>query len=874
MKSAGKKKILLVEDEAIIAMNEKMSLEKYGYEVVTAHTGEKAVKTIKTTSDIDLILMDIDLGSGIDGTETAEIILKEKEIPVVFLSSHTEPEVVEKTEKITSYGYVVKNSGDTVLDASIKMAFKLFDAKKNIQSQGMDIEAAYEQMQVANKDLTETGKKLVESELRYKSLFQNLYNSFSLYEVIFDKNGNPCDYRILDVNPAYERTVGVKASSVIGKTLLELFPRTEPVWLEIMKRVVQTGTPELVEHYAVEVDKYIEQLVYIPQKGQMAFIASDVTERKKSEEALRISEELFSSQFELANIGLAITSPEKGWIKINKILCDIIGYSEEELKKKTWSELTHPDDLQSDVKQFEKVLSGEIDTYDLDKRFIRKDGSTIFTHLTVGCVRNPDKTVGYMIASIEDIAERKLVEEALKSTYKQQQQYLDLIHVMLVELDSTGTITLINRRGCEILGHDESELIGQDWFEMCLPGEMKDEVKGVFHTLMKGEIEPVEYYENSVITKDGKYKTISFHNTVIKDDTSRIKGILFSGDDITERKQTEDELRRSEALLNETQFLSSIGGWDYDAASGLSWWTEEVFHIHELPYDRSSKDVKLKVAESIKCYNPDDRPVLLECFRQLIEEGKPYDNEWQFTTYKGNRKWVRNVATPIKEGGKIIRVIGSIMDITQRKKAEEELKEALQENKDLLSELQHRVKNSFAMIVSMINLAAKASASNETRTALSEAGSRVRAVSEMYDLLYRTDSITAVQLHKYLIRVASSLPDISGNITLKKKCDHVTVPVKTAVPVGIIIAELITNSIKYAFPDNKSGTISLSLKKNKASTVIVVKDDGVGLPEGFDLSEVNSLGLKLVYALVDQIDGSFKITEDNGTSCILEFPIN
>jgi CheY-like chemotaxis protein len=125
------KKILLVEDEALIAMNEAQMLKKHGYEVVTVYNGEKAIEAVSSDSDISLILMDIDLGSGIDGTQAAEKILEEKDIPVVFLSSHTEPEVVEKTEKITSYGYVVKNSGATVFDTSIKMALKLFKANQN-----------------------------------------------------------------------------------------------------------------------------------------------------------------------------------------------------------------------------------------------------------------------------------------------------------------------------------------------------------------------------------------------------------------------------------------------------------------------------------------------------------------------------------------------------------------------------------------------------------------------------------------------------------------------------------------------------------------------------------------------------------------------
>jgi CheY-like chemotaxis protein len=126
--------ILLVEDNSITAKLEKMELEKAGYIVYLAETGEKAIESVlQKNLPADLILMDIDLGEGIDGTEAAEKILACKDMPVVFLSTHTDPAVVEKTEKITSYGYAVKNTGVVVLDASIKMALKLFNANRQRQ---------------------------------------------------------------------------------------------------------------------------------------------------------------------------------------------------------------------------------------------------------------------------------------------------------------------------------------------------------------------------------------------------------------------------------------------------------------------------------------------------------------------------------------------------------------------------------------------------------------------------------------------------------------------------------------------------------------------------------------------------------------------
>ena len=123
------RKILLVEDEVLIALTEKRLLEKHGFSVETVESGEKALEIINGGMAPDLILMDINLGSGMDGTEAASLILEKMDIPVVFLSSHTNMEVVRKTEGITSYGYIVKHSGETVMIASIRMAFRLFEAK-------------------------------------------------------------------------------------------------------------------------------------------------------------------------------------------------------------------------------------------------------------------------------------------------------------------------------------------------------------------------------------------------------------------------------------------------------------------------------------------------------------------------------------------------------------------------------------------------------------------------------------------------------------------------------------------------------------------------------------------------------------------------
>jgi CheY-like chemotaxis protein len=165
MFKTGQKTILLVEDEVILALMETRQLENEGYSVILTGTGEKAVEIANADHDrIDLILMDIDLGPGMNGVEAAKKILEFNDIPVLFLSSHIEKEIVEQTEKVSNYGYVVKNSSFTVLDASIKMAFKLYEAHSSIRNQKMQIEAAYEEMQVTNEQLLESENQLRKSE--------------------------------------------------------------------------------------------------------------------------------------------------------------------------------------------------------------------------------------------------------------------------------------------------------------------------------------------------------------------------------------------------------------------------------------------------------------------------------------------------------------------------------------------------------------------------------------------------------------------------------------------------------------------------------------------------------------------------------------
>jgi PAS domain S-box-containing protein len=192
--------------------------------------------------------------------------------------------------------------------------------------------------------------------------------------------------------------------------------------------------------------------------------SSDVSQRQGADTTLRVEEEPFRRYFDLGLIGMAMTSPSKGILEVNGELCRILGYEQNELLQKTWAEITHPDDLTADVSQFNRVLSGEIDGYTLDKRWIRKDGRVIDSIMSAKCMRLANGAVDYCVGLILDVTERKRAEEALREAHDQTQMILNSLHDRFFAVDSQWRYTYFNRRAeaqLVTLGKDPASLMGR-----------------------------------------------------------------------------------------------------------------------------------------------------------------------------------------------------------------------------------------------------------------------------------------------------------------------------------------------------------------------------------------------------------------------------
>lgn len=191
-------------------------------------------------------------------------------------------------------------------------------------------------------------------------------------------------------------------------------------------------------------------------------------------------------------------------------------------------------------------------TFDSTVRRRHKSGREIFVQLRLAVVHDEEGAPVAIVGCSNDVTEEKRARDLVSRERNRAQQYLDVANVMLVSLDSAGIVSMINRRGCEILGYSEQEVLHKNWFNHFLPERLRGAVERVFQKLMEGRVEPVEFYENSVITKSGEERIIEWHNAVVRDADGRPIGTLGSGLDVTERRRAEDEVRRLQKEVVDT----------------------------------------------------------------------------------------------------------------------------------------------------------------------------------------------------------------------------------------------------------------------------------------------------------------------------------
>jgi len=234
------------------------------------------------------------------------------------------------------------------------------------------------------------------------------------------------------------------------------------------------------------------------------------------------------------------------WVFLNDAACEFWGYRKEDLIGKTDYDIFPKEEADVYWDKDDHVFKTGRTDLNEEKQTIDGKLHTIATMKSL--YRDPHTGERFVVGTIRDITEQKKAEEALRNEKNRAQRYLDIAGVMLVALSKDGTVNLINKKGCEILGYGEDEIIGKNWFDNFIPEEIRTNVREVFNRLMQGDQEPPKYYENPVLTKSGARRMVAWHNTILTDEHGNITGTLSSGEDTTEHKRLEEQLFQSQKM--------------------------------------------------------------------------------------------------------------------------------------------------------------------------------------------------------------------------------------------------------------------------------------------------------------------------------------
>ncbi|PLX04517.1 MAG: hypothetical protein C0595_02995, partial [Marinilabiliales bacterium] len=261
----------------------------------------------------------------------------------------------------------------------------------------------------------------------------------------------------------------------------------------------------------------------------------------------------------------------------------------------------------------------------------------------------------------------KSQKEILK-TSKRAESYLNIVAQIVLSLDNKGNITLINDSGLELLGYSKEELIGKNWFEMCLPENHRDEVKEVFMKLMKGDTNLVKFYESEIITSKGKIHKLHWHNTVLKDSNDNIIGTLSSAEDLTELLSKEEKLREANKNLVLAQNIAKLGYWTFNIETQTPSWTDEIFKMYDLPIEKGEPNYESQK----KLVHPEDWEYFNTAVQKLINEQIPYDVQYRIVNRKGEIVWLRSKGLLNNDKTELY---GIVQDITDLKSYEIKFKE-------------------------------------------------------------------------------------------------------------------------------------------------------------------------------------------------------
>lgn len=471
-----------------------------------------------------------------------------------------------------------------------------------------------------------------------------------------------------------------------------------------------------------------------------------------------------------------------------------------------------------------------------------------------------------------EVTERKLAEEGLAHQRSFLRQVIDLNPNFVFAKDRQGRFTLVNQAIADAYGTSVESLLGKtdadfNSNEAEVESFRRDDLE-VMNSLKE------KFIPEEVITDArGHVHWLQTIKRPIVSPDGTAHQILGIAADITARKRAEKALRHSEERFR--QIAENI--------REVFWITEprvnKLIYIspaYEEVWGMTCRDLSEVSLMWRNTVHAEDQPRVLAA-TENVQAGGDYDLEYRIVRPDGEIRWVRDRAFPIvNASGEIYRVAGVMDDVTERKQALEQITASLHEKEVLLKEIHHRVKNNMQVITSLLSLQSKTIGDQQAFAVFQDSQNRVKSMALIHETLYQSKDLSRINFAEYLKKLVAHVsrsyrlrPDA---VKINVKVDDVSLPIDTAVPCGLIINELASNSLKYAFPADMRGEVNITFGHADAQYVLRVSDTGVGLPVDFDPEKGKSLGMKLVRMLTTQLCGEIECRNGVGTTFEITFP--
>ncbi|MEO8589178.1 MAG: PAS domain S-box protein [Flavobacteriales bacterium] len=747
--------------------------------------------------------------------------------------------------------------------------------QQNLLKERLRVQMAEEVNQVLRQEIAEH-RRTQDALRRSRRFAQSLVDSSLDMIMAADPDGLITEY-----NPAASIRFGYEAAEVLGKSTLMLYAEPEEyirIQAELDQHGAFAGEVRNIDKEGKIFTSFLAASRLYDEDGQLTGamgVSRDITRTKQDEEALRASEERYRDLFENATDLIQSVDIEGRFEYVNTAWRNSLGYSEEETRELSVWDVVHPAHRAVCEEFFDRVMRGERPGQ-IVTVFVTKGGRSVHVEGTTN-LRSVDGRPAATRSIFRDITGVMVARQQVQEHEAKLRALFESSEHMFWTADQELKLTSFNRGYGDMI----ERLYGARPELNTDPSRPRKQFASAeYHAFWEGKYaeafagRPLRF-ETDLLDRNGMRVSNEIFLSPVFGSDGKVTEVFGIGHEITEQKVAEDLVREQAARLQAI----------FDSSANMMIWTldnerritscndhfmRSIEHEHGIHFA-----VGDHFMEAMATRVPPDRVKGLSARYEAAFKGKPQQFEVQLINRHGNPVWVENFLSPILVDGHVQEVSCLAHGITDRKEAQMGLLQSLNEKEVLLKEVHHRVKNNLQVVSSILSLQTGYVGGDERILELLRVSrDRIRSMSFIHESLYQTKDLSSIDLGSYADGLCRNLMmsySLCGKVVLETEVMNIDLVLDQAIPCGLILNELISNSLKHAFPESNTGHVRIALELAGEQVRITISDDGIGMRPDFDDRRDGNLGLELVHTLVDQLDGRIERQKGRGVTYLLTF---